>query len=101
MMDEAAVAFLGDTISAQGFRLAGASAATPAPGEELDAFESACASAAIVLLAAAVAEKLPEEVLEAARIRERPLVLLLPPGTFGERPYGSAVKARRILGLEA
>ena len=100
-MDRSALAFVGDELAAQGYRLAGALALTPAAGEELASFQAACTQARIVLLASEFAERLPPEVLDAARVRARPLVLVLPRGLFGDEPSATAWKARRVLGLEA
>jgi vacuolar-type H+-ATPase subunit F/Vma7 len=99
-MAEVAIAFIGDEIAAQGYRLAGARAITPAPGEELASFETACTEAAVVLVTSACAARLPADLLEAARMGTRPLVLVLPSGVFGDEPYGAARKAQRLLGVE-
>ena len=100
-MERLALAFVGDELAAQGYRLAGAQAITPAPGEEQAGFQTACAQARIVLLASEIAERLPPETLDAARVLKDPLVLVLPRRLFGEEPSVTAWKARRVLGLEA
>ena len=100
-MATAAVAFIGDEIAAQGYRLAGARISTPLPGEELACFEAACAESAVVLITSACAAQLPAETLEAACTGTRPLVLVLPSGLFGEEPYGAAQKAQRLLGADS
>ncbi len=51
----AALIYLGDEVSAAGWRLAGATVRAPAPGEETAALDAARAQAALVLVSAAVA----------------------------------------------
>ena len=100
MTASAAAVFLGSELAAQGFRLAGVRVATPSLGEELTQFRAVCAEAAVVLLAAECASRLPVEVLEAALLGTRPLVYVLPE-TLGAETRGAAQKARRVLGIES
>jgi hypothetical protein len=56
----AAPVFLGDEVSAAGYRLGGALVRTPLPGAELSVFEWACLAAPLVLVTAEVAARLPQ-----------------------------------------
>jgi len=71
------VAFVGDALSAAGYRLAGAATHVPDPGTVGAAMAAACAEADLVLVAAAQARELPDAVLDAARERAAPLVLIV------------------------
>jgi len=97
----AAPVYLGDEVTAAGFRLAGLRAHVPAPGEESAALASACADARLVLLSAAVAARIAEPELRAARAALSPLVLVVP-DLAGLTPVPDlALRLRKQLGLEA
>lgn len=70
--------YLGDEVSAAGYRLAGALVRTPAPGEEAAALDWACQQAPLVLVSAAVAQGVPESALRTATAALSPLVLVVP-----------------------
>lgn len=93
--------YLGDEVSAAGFRLAGAQVRTPRAGEEAAALAWACAQAPLVLLSAAVAERVGDATLRAALASPAPLVLVVP-DRQGEVPLPDlAARLRGQLGLEA
>lgn len=93
--------YLGDEVSAAGFRLAGAQVRTPHAGEEASALAWARAQAPLVLLSAAVAERVGDATLRAALVALAPLVLVVP-DLQGEVPLPDlAARLRRQLGLEA
>jgi vacuolar-type H+-ATPase subunit F/Vma7 len=73
-----AAIYLGDAVSAVGWRLAGAQVHLPAPGEEAVALETARAHGALVLLSAAVAAAIDETTLRKAQSALSPLVLVVP-----------------------
>jgi vacuolar-type H+-ATPase subunit F/Vma7 len=125
----AAPVYLGDEVSAAGYRLAGALVRTPLAGEETAALAWArsqaiagppqdcllplggadaaerrpwgCAEAPLVLVSSAVAAGIAEAVLRAALCALTPLVLVVP-DLQGEVPLPDlAARLRGQLGLEA
>jgi vacuolar-type H+-ATPase subunit F/Vma7 len=95
------VAYLGDEISAAGWRLAGIDARSCAPGQEAAALDAALRSAALVLVSAALAARLDPALLRRAVGALAPLVLVVP-DPQGEAPLPDlAARLRLQLGLEA
>ena len=94
------VAYLGDPVSAAGFRLAGARTWTPEAGAESAALARARARAGVVLLSAEVADRLPRDELEAALAALRPLVAIVPDAAGTVSPLDPAERVRAQLGLE-
>jgi vacuolar-type H+-ATPase subunit F/Vma7 len=93
--------YVGDEVTAAGFRLAGLRVRVPAPGDEAPALASACAEAPLVLVSADVAARIPESALRAAQAALAPLVLVVP-DLAGATPLPDlAQRLRRQLGLEA
>ncbi|HEX7439717.1 MAG TPA: hypothetical protein VF319_06425 [Caldimonas sp.] len=97
----AAPAYLGDEVSAAGYRLAGAQVRTPRAGEEAAALAWARSQAPLVLVSAAVATGIGEPVLRVALSALAPLVLIVP-DLRREVPLPDlAARLRGQLGLEA
>ena len=97
----AAPIYLGDEVSAAGYRLAGALVQTPAAREAADALARARAQAPLVLVSATVAAAVPERALRAALAAPAPLVLIVP-DLLGQVPMPDlAARLRTQLGLEA
>jgi vacuolar-type H+-ATPase subunit F/Vma7 len=97
----AAAVYLGDAVSAAGYRLAGALVRTPSGGEEAAALAWARAQAPLVLLSSSVASRIGEAVLRAALSALAPLVLIVP-DLHGDVPLPDlAARLRSQLGLEA
>lgn len=93
--------FLGDEVSAAGYRLAGALVRTPRGGEEAAALAWARARSPLVLVSASVAAGIGEAVLRSALSALEPLVLVVP-DLHGEVPLTDlATRLRTQLGLEA
>lgn len=93
--------FLGDELSAAGYRLAGARVRTPQPGDETAALAWARALSPLVLLSAAVAAGIGEAALRHALSALSPLVLIVP-DLQGDVPLPDlAARLRGQLGLEA
>jgi vacuolar-type H+-ATPase subunit F/Vma7 len=91
--------YLGDEVSAAGFRLAGLPARVPARGEETAALSAARADAPLVLVSATVAARIAEGELRAALAALTPLVLIVP-DIDGATPVPDlALRLRRQLGL--
>lgn len=93
--------YLGDEISAAGWRLAGVRCSVPAPGAETAALEDALRSATLVLVSAALAPRIDAAALQHALGAQAPLVMVVPdPQGRVERP-DLALRLRTQLGLEA
>jgi len=93
--------YLGDEVSAAGYRLAGALVRTPLLGEETAALAWALARAPLVLVSAAVAAGIDAGAMRAALSAPAPLVLIVPE-LHGEVPLPDlAARLRAQLGLEA
>jgi len=93
--------YLGDEVSAAGYRLAGALVRTPQPGEETAALAWARARSPLVLVSAAVAAGIGAGAMRAALSALAPLVLIVPE-LHGEVPLPDlAARLRAQLGLEA
>jgi len=95
------IVFIGDELTAAGFRLAGVRVQTPAPAETTAVFAAALAEAGLVLITAEYAQALPVETLARAQRTIAPAVLVL--GDIrGRLPAPDAGAAlRRQLGMEA
>lgn len=93
--------YIGDEISAAGWRLTGARVALPGPGEETAALLSACAAAPLVLVSAAVAARMDGAALATAASALAPLVLVVPDPQGEVRLPDLGAKLRRQLGLDA
>jgi vacuolar-type H+-ATPase subunit F/Vma7 len=95
------IVFLGDEVSAAGFRLAGVTVRVPLEGEEQQALAAAVSSAELVLLTADFARCLPPVLLERYQSGPRPLVGVLPDTTGAEGTVDLAAEIRRHLGIGA
>ena len=93
--------YLGDEVTAAGYRLAGAQVRMPAPREASTMFAEACAQAPLVLVSAAVAIHIDATPLRAALAALQPLVLIVPDAQ-GQVPRPDlAARLRGQLGMEA
>jgi vacuolar-type H+-ATPase subunit F/Vma7 len=93
--------YLGDAVTAAGYRLAGALVRTPRAGDEAAALAWARSTAPLVLLSATVAAGVGEAVLRQALSALAPLVLVVP-DLHGEVALPDlAARLRGQLGLEA
>ena len=98
--------YIGDEVSAAGWRLAGLRVVVPEPGAERAAFAEARAQAPLVLVAASVAARIGDELLRAALSAAGPSqgalapLKLIVPDLLGTAPVPDvAAKLRRQLGL--
>jgi len=97
----AAPVYLGDEVSAAGYRLAGALVRTPRAGEEAAALTWARSQAPLVLVSAAVAAGIGDASLRGALSAPTPLLLVVP-DLQGAVPLPDlAARLRGQLGLEA
>jgi len=92
--------YIGDEVSAAGWRLAGARIAMPGPGEETAALAAARARAPLVLVSAAVAARMDAEALAAAGSALAPMVLVVPDPQGEVMMPDLAARLRSQLGLE-
>lgn len=92
--------FLGDELSAAGYRLAGVDARVPVPGDEAAGFEQALAEARVVMVGARCAKAIPAAALEAAQALLWPLVIVVPDWDGTQFAGSPADRVRRALGLE-
>jgi len=91
--------YVGDEVSAAGWRLTGIRTVVPEEGEEAAAFAHARTVAPLVLVAASTAARIPETTLCAAQAAPSPLTLVVPDLPGGPLP-DVAARLRRQLGLE-
>jgi vacuolar-type H+-ATPase subunit F/Vma7 len=96
----AAPIYIGDEVSAAGFRLAGARVNVPEPGRESAALADARASAPLVLVSAAVATRIPEVEMRRALAALAPLALIVPDLRGEAQVPDVAARLRHQLGLE-
>ena len=96
-----AAVYLGDEISAAGWRLSGVPVVVPRPGGETAALERARDGAALVLVSAAVAVHVDAAALAAAAGALSPLLLVLPDPQGVVALPDLAARLRTQLGLEA
>jgi len=97
----ATILFIGDELTAAGFRLAGANVRVPAPGEEAAALEAARREADLILIASDCAASMPRGVLREALAAAAPLVLVVA-GVLDRAPQPDpATRLRALLGLES
>jgi len=92
-------AFLGDEVSAAGFRLAGVEVHVPEPAETPALFRRLCAEVDLLLVTAETAGNLPEGVLDRVLAAGRPLVLVVPDSRGRVQPADIAARVRRQLGM--
>ena len=93
--------YLGDEVSAAGYRLAGARLRTPSAGDETAALAWARGQAPLVLMSAAVAAGVDADAQRAALSAPAPLVLIVP-DLIGSAPVPDlAARLRAQLGMEA
>lgn len=93
--------YLGDEVSAAGYRLAGAQVRIPAPGEAGAALEDARSLSPLVLVSAAVAADIDAAQLRTALLALQPMVLIVPDAQGDVAPPDLAVRVRAQLGMEA
>jgi hypothetical protein len=93
--------YLGDDVSAAGWRLAGARVRTPAAGGARGALAQARAEAPLVLISATLAAAIDDAALLPALAAVAPLVLVVADANGGAQPPDVATRMRAQLGLEA
>jgi vacuolar-type H+-ATPase subunit F/Vma7 len=95
-----ALAFIGDPLQCAGFRLAGFSTWSPAPGSEAAALEAARAVAQAVFISAEIAARVPRGRLDAALAAGTPPLAILPGDDGLPSALDPGERVRAQLGLE-
>jgi vacuolar-type H+-ATPase subunit F/Vma7 len=91
------VLFIGDAVTASGFRLSGWPVAIA--GADLETvFDAACESAWLILITAAAAARLPAGRVDAVWAQGQPLLMLLPDATGGPAPEDISAQLRATIG---
>lgn len=96
-----AVIFIGDELSASGFRLAGIETLVPKPDAVGSAFEAARARSSLIIITADTARQIPAAQLETAMLAETPALAIIPDVMFRTPPPDLARRLRSVLGIEA
>jgi vacuolar-type H+-ATPase subunit F/Vma7 len=91
--------FIGDEVSAAGFRLAGADCYSPGAVELPALFQRLRAAAGMILVTAEAARKLPDALLAEALREQRPPILVIADARGQLQPRDLAAALRRQLGL--
>lgn len=92
--------FIGDELSALGYRLAGARTVVPDDVDLAESFDSACAEASLVLITAGLAARLPRGRLGQA-LSSGALVVIVPDVQNRSQMPDTAELVRRQLGIES
>ncbi|MDH4047904.1 MAG: V-type ATP synthase subunit F [Gammaproteobacteria bacterium] len=95
--------FIGDEVTAAGYRLAGARVLVPDSGDDRDVsatFAEALRSADLVLISAACAGELPADLLDRAVRAADPLLLIVPDAAGRVSMPDVAADVGRALGIE-
>jgi vacuolar-type H+-ATPase subunit F/Vma7 len=95
-----AAIFIGDELSAAGFRLTGIETMVPAPEAVGVALDEARARASLVILTADLARHVPPPVLAAALLDEAPTLAIIPDTLFRTPLPDLAKRLRSALGIE-
>jgi len=91
--------FIGDEVSAQGYRLAGLDTLVPGEGDLLALIRRSCAGAPLVLVDAALAQRIPAPVLDQLLAGTAPPVVIVPAVRGAAQLPDIATRLRRQLGV--
>lgn len=92
--------FIGDELTAAGYRLAGVETIVPAPNEASAALHDARGRADLVIVTADLARHIAAPELDAALLAETPGLAIVPNVLFLSQPPDLAGRLRRILGID-
>lgn len=93
--------FIGDELSAAGFRLTGIETAVPEPDAVAGALEDARRRAQLVIMTAGLAARVPAAALEAALLAETPTLAIVPDVLFRSMPPNLGKSIKSVLGIES
>lgn len=94
------VIYIGDELTAAGFRLAGAQVLLPTVGEEAASLTQAQQDAELILIGADTAARIPRQALDAALAALAPLTLVMPDLRARQPVADRAQHLRRQMGME-
>ena len=97
----AAPVFIGDEVTAAGFRLAGCAVEVPEPGQAAETLARARRSAGLILMTAAEAASVPRRDLDEALRGPQPLLLIIPDINGTHEPPDMESRIRALLGIDA
>lgn len=97
----AGIIFIGDELTAAGFRLTGIETIVPAHADAGAAFADARSRAMLVVVVAETAQRIPAPELEAALLAETPVVAIIPDVLMQAQPPDLARRLRGALGIES
>jgi vacuolar-type H+-ATPase subunit F/Vma7 len=92
---------ISDEATALGWRLAGAQALIADPRNVQERLAEVQRETDLVLIAADLAERLPESVLTAALLAEKPLIAVIPGLVSAKEPPDLERAVKRVLGIAA
>lgn len=92
--------FIGDELTAAGFRLAGVETIVPKPGAIAATLEDARSRAGLVIMTADLARELPAAEQEQASLAEAPIFAVIPDVRFRAAAPDLARRLRSALGIE-
>jgi len=95
------VVFIGDELTATGFRLTGIEVAAHSPDAARDAFAQARKHADLVLLTADYARHIPAGELDDVLLSETPIVAIIPDILNQSPPPDLVGRLRSVLGIES
>ena len=90
---------IADEVSALGWRLAGAQTLIAAEQSVTERFAEARHDADLILITADLARHLPDPVLEAALLAEKPLLVVIAGVAGGSEPPDVEKEVQRVLGI--
>lgn len=96
----AAPVFIGDEVTAAGYRLAGARTLAPRHSTVAKTFANALNDAPLIFITAAFAAELPDGLLDHALRAADPLVLVVPDAANRVSPPDLDAQVARTLGIE-
>ena len=92
--------FIGDELTATGFRLTGLETLAPEPADVAAAFADSRRRAALVIVTAECARCVPEDLLGSALVADPPTVVIIPDVLARVEPTPLARRMKSILGIE-
>ena len=98
-MSEPVPVYIGDEVSACGYRLAGLETLVPAESSLVTDIEQAVSNAALVLISAEIAVRLPEDKREQLLARIHPPVVVVPDVRGNAQLTDMATRLRKQLGV--
>jgi vacuolar-type H+-ATPase subunit F/Vma7 len=94
-----AAVFIGDEVSAAGFRLAGARVRTPEPEDLAQTLAWACSEAQLIIITSEYANRLERSVYEQCLAGTSPLFIVIPDIRGRHKPEDLAIFMRRQIGV--